>query len=181
MKNNFSVLWFTGMSGSGKSTLALYISEFLLMHGYKTRIIDGDDMRDGDEKKLGFGFEDVQKNNLRIAEFCLDLKNKNFDIVIVPVISPYNNVRKKVEALLSPFLQLIYIKSDISTLKDRDTKGLYASADRGDISDLIGYSNEHPYDEPTEPSVVINTGSKITLGESKNKLLEYVKTHVINM
>ena len=179
IKKNFSVLWLTGMSGSGKSTLALYLAESLLKHGYKTRIIDGDDVRDEDEKKLGFGYEDVQKNNLRIAEFCLDLKKENFDIVIVPVISPYKAVRKKVKVLLAPFLHLIYIKSDISSLKDRDTKGLYAAADRGDIADLIGYSDVNPYDEPKDPSVVINTCNNTTLGESKNKLLEYIKDYVI--
>ena len=63
IKQNFCVLWLTGMSGSGKSTLALYIAEFLLKQGYKTRIVDGDDVRGDDEKKLGFGYEDVQKNN----------------------------------------------------------------------------------------------------------------------
>jgi adenylylsulfate kinase len=178
-KQNFSVLWLTGMSGSGKSTLALYVEEFLLKQGYKTRIIDGDDIRGNDEKKLGFGFEDVKKNNLRIAEFCLDLKNENFDILIVPVISPYKDVRKKVKVLLAPFLHLIYIKSDINSLKDRDTKGLYAAADRGDIADLIGYSDANPYDEPKDPSVVINTSNNTTLGKSKSKLLEYIKDYVI--
>jgi len=179
INQNFNVLWLTGMSGSGKSTLAYYLAEFLISHGYKTRIIDGDDVREKDEKKLKFGYEDVLKNNLRIAEFCLDLKNENFDIVIVPVISPYNEVRKKVQVLLNPFLHLIYIKSDLNSLKDRDTKGLYAASDRGEIVDLIGYSDENPYDEPNDPSIVINTCNNTTLGESKNKLLEYVKDYVI--
>ena len=179
INQNFNVLWLTGMSGSGKSTLASYIAELLINQGYKTRIIDGDNVRDKDEKKLRFGYEDVLKNNLRIAEFCLDLKNENFDIVIVPVISPYKEVRKKVKVLLTPFLHLIYIKSDINSLKDRDTKGLYAASDRGEIVDLIGYSDENPYDEPEDPSIVINTSNNNTLSESKNKLLEYVKDYVI--
>jgi adenylylsulfate kinase-like enzyme len=179
INQNFNVLWLTGMSGSGKSTLASYLAEFLTNRGYKTRIIDGDDVRGKDEKKLGFGYEDVLKNNLRIAELCLDLKNENLDIVIVPVISPYKDVRKKVKVLLNPFLHLIYIKSNISSLKDRDTKGLYAASDRGEIVDLIGYSDINPYDEPKDPSVVINTCNNTTLGESKNKLLEYIKDYVI--
>ena len=73
MSKEFSILWLTGMSGSGKSTLATCIQQMCESYKYKTRIIDGDDIRDKDEKKLGFGYDDVLKNNLRIAEFCLNL------------------------------------------------------------------------------------------------------------
>lgn len=173
LNQNFNVLWLTGMSGSGKSTLASHLAEFFTNHGYKTRIIDGDDVRDNNEKKLGFEYEDVLKNNLRIAEYCLDLKNENFDIVIVPVISPYKAVRNKVKLLLSPFLHLIYIKSDISSLKDRDTKGLYAASDRGEIVNLIGYSDENPYDEPKNAEIVVETDCN-TIEESKKLLFNYI-------
>ncbi|MBT5400839.1 adenylyl-sulfate kinase [bacterium] len=179
ISKNFSILWLTGMSGSGKSTLAFYIKKMCKENGYKVKIIDGDDVRDKDEKKLGFGYEDVLRNNLRIAEFCLDLKNKGVEIVIVPVISPYEKVRKKVKDMLSPFLHLIYIKANINSLKERDTKGLYLAADRGEIDNLIGYSDINPYDEPYEPSIIIETDNDISLDKSKKKLFEYVKNCVI--
>ena len=178
--NNFSILWFTGMSGSGKSTLALYIKKMCEENGYKIKIIDGDDVRDKDEEKLGFGYEDVLKNNLRIAEFCLDLKNKDVEIIIVPVISPYESVRKKVKDMLDPFLHLIYIKADVNSLKERDTKGLYLAADRGEIDNLIGYSDINQYDEPYEPSIIIETGNNIPLDKSKKKLFGYVKDYVVS-
>ncbi|SVB46682.1 uncharacterized protein METZ01_LOCUS199536, partial [marine metagenome] len=176
----FSILWLTGMSGSGKSTLASYVKQICEENGYKARIIDGDDVRDKDEKKLGFGYDDVLTNNLRIATFCLDLRNKDVAVVIVPVVSPYEKVRKKVKDLLDPFLHLIYIKADIESLKERDTKGLYLAADCGEIDDLIGYSDINPYDEPLEPSIVIEAGNNTSFDESKKKLFEYVSNCVIS-
>jgi adenylylsulfate kinase len=157
----FSILWLTGMSGSGKSTLASYVKQICDESGYKARIIDGDDVRGKHEKKLGFGYDDVLTNNLRIAKFCLDLRNKDVAVVIVPVISPYEKVRKKVKDLLNPFLHLIYVKADIESLKERDTKGLYLAADCGEIDNLIGYSDVNPYDEPLKPSIFIETVNKL--------------------
>jgi adenylylsulfate kinase len=179
MSKEFSILWLTGMSGSGKSTLATHIQQMCESYKYKARIIDGDDIRDKDEKKIGFGYDDVLTNNLRIAELCLNLKSEGIDVVIVPVISPYKEVRKKVKDLLTPFLHLIYVKADIESLKARDTKGLYLAADRGEIDNLIGYSSINPYNEPQNPSVVIEAGNDTPLDESKEKLLQYVKDCVI--
>ncbi len=174
----FSILWLTGMSGSGKSTLASYVKQVCKEKGYEVKIIDGDDVRDKDEKKLGFGYEDVLINNLRIATLCLELMNKDVTVVIVPVISPYEGVRKKVRDLLLPFLHLIYIKSDINTLKSRDTKGLYLAADLGKIANLIGYSDINPYDEPINANVVIDTGCKSTIESSKSEILKYIDEHI---
>ena len=179
MSNKFRILWLTGMSGSGKSTLAIYAQKICEKYKYKVRVIDGDYVRKKDEKKLGFGYDDVLKNNMRIAKFCLTLKNEGINIVIVPVISPYEEVREKVKKLLSPFLCLIYIRASIKSLKERDTKGLYLAMDRGEIDDLIGYSNINPYDEPQDPSVVIETGNNTPLDDSKKQLFQYMKYFVI--
>jgi adenylylsulfate kinase len=176
----FNILWLTGMSGSGKSTLASYVKQICEERGHKVRIIDGDDVRNKDEKKLGFGYEDVLINNLRIATLCLDLRNQNVTVVIVPVISPYEKVRKKVKDLLGPFLHLIYVKADIESLKERDTKGLYLAADCGEIDGLIGYSDINPYDEPLEPSIVIEAGNNTPLDRSKKELFKYVSNCVID-
>ncbi len=174
MYKNFKILWLTGMSGSGKSTLALHVKRACLDLGRKTIIVDGDDIRDEYEEKLGFGFNDVLKNNTRIAKFCLELNHKGFDVVIVPVISPYERVRKVVRKILDPYLHLIYIKANIETLKERDTKGLYAAADNGVINDLIGYSEVNPYNEPDNAELVVDTGDGANVDISKNEILAYV-------
>jgi adenylylsulfate kinase len=179
--NNFNILWLTGMSGSGKSTLALYIKKICEKKGFKVKIIDGDQVRNQDEKKLGFSYKDVLINNLRIAEFCLSLKNEGFEIVIVPVISPYESVRKKVKELLDPFLHLIYIKADINSLKERDTKGLYLAADMGKINGLIGYSENNPYDEPLHPSLIIETSNNIPIEKSMEIFFAYVNNQVFKV
>jgi len=177
-KNSFNVVWLTGMSGSGKSTLAAYIEDFCKQRQYKVYTIDGDEVRDKDVEKLGFGRKDVLKNNIRIAKLCLDLKDQGFNIVLVPVISPYAEIRKKVRSILEPNLHLVYVKTDIETLKKRDTKGLYALADKGEINNLIGYSEINPYDEPNNAEIVIETNETITIDESKNRILNYLEEKI---
>ncbi len=166
------------MSGSGKSTLASYIENFCKKKQYKSYIVDGDEVRDKDVKKLGFSREDVLKNNLRIARFCLVLKSKGFDVAIVPVISPYEEIRRKVRSLLEPYFHLVYVKTDIDTLRSRDTKGLYSATDKGLIDNLIGYSSINPYDEPKNAEIIIETGRLTTVSESKNKILNYIENQV---
>ena len=170
--SSFNVVWLTGMSGSGKSTLAEYIKK-----NYKVCIVDGDDVRDKDIEKLGFGREDVLKNNVRIANFCLELKSKGFNLVLVPVISPYEEVRSKVREILEPNLCLVYIKVGIDVLRERDTKGLYAAADNKMINNLIGYSDTNPYDEPNNAEIVIDTSNE-TLSNSKSGLICYLEEHI---
>jgi adenylylsulfate kinase len=166
------------MSGSGKSTLASYIEDFCIQKKFKVYTIDGDEVRDKDVEKLGFGYEDVLKNNLRIAELCLELKDKNFNIVLVPVISPYEEIRKKVRLILESNLHLVYVKADIDSLKKRDTKGLYAASDNGLINDLIGYSEINPYDEPDNAEIVVDTGLGVSLELSKYKILNYIEKQI---
>ena len=96
----------------------------------------------------------------------------------MPVISPYESVRKKVRNMLIPFFHLIYIKADIDSLKERDTKGLYLAADQGKITGLIGYSDINPYDEPSEPSIIIETNNNIPIEKSMEKFFGYVNAQV---
>ena len=178
MKRKFNIVWLTGMSGSGKSTLAEHIKDTYQKEGYSVRIIDGDDIRDKDVDKLGFGRKDVEVNNLRIAKLSLELKDSGFDLILVPVISPYEEIRNKVRALLEPNLHLVYVKSDIDSLKKRDTKGLYLAADNGVINDLIGYSDINPYDEPHNAEIVVDTSIGVSLEASKSRILNYIKDQV---
>jgi len=179
LKRKFNIVWLTGMSGSGKSTLAEYIKNTYQNEGYTVRIIDGDDIRDRDVEKLGFGRKDVEVNNLRIAKLCLDSKDSEFDLILVPVISPYDEVRKRTRSLLEPYYHLVYVETDIDSLKKRDTKGLYKAADQGLISDLIGYSEINPYDRPSDADFVVNTNNNTLLNDSKQSLLGFVKSITI--
>ena len=167
------------MSGSGKSTLAEYIKNTYQNEGYTVRIIDGDDIRDRDVEKLGFGRKDVEVNNLRIAKLCLDSKDSEFDLILVPVISPYDEVRKRTRSLLEPYYHLVYVETDIDSLKKRDTKGLYKAADQSLINDLIGYSEINPYDKPSDADFVVNTDNNTLLNDSKQSLLGFVKSITI--
>ena len=175
MKRKFNIVWLTGMSGSGKSTLAEYIKDTYQKEGYSVRIIDGDDIRDRDVEKLGFGRKDVEVNNLRIAKLCLESKDSGFNLILVPVISPYDEVRKRTRSLLEPYYHLVYVEADIDSLKKRDTKSLYKAADQGLINDLIGYSEINPYDEPSDADFVINTNNGTSLDDSKKLLLDFIK------
>ena len=94
------------MSGAGKSTLSTEIKSFLTKKQYKVHVIDGDEIRGTDPAKLGFGFDDVLVNNLRIATLCKKLR-KQYDVVVVPVISPYDVVRK-MKYLLCTELESIF-------------------------------------------------------------------------
>jgi adenylylsulfate kinase-like enzyme len=167
------------MSGSGKSTLAEYIKDTYQKKGYSVRIIDGDDIRDRDVEKLGFGRKDVEVNNLRIAKLCLESKDNGFELILVPVISPYDEVRKRTKSLLEPYYHLVYVEADIDSLKKRDTKGLYKAADQGLIHDLIGYSEINPYDRPSDSDFIVNTSNNTSLNDSKQALLEFIKNVTI--
>jgi len=173
MKHYAPVIWLTGMSASGKSTLAHQLKMRVEKYGYKTSIIDGDVVRERDDEKLGFGLDDVKINNMRIADIC-NIHRTKFDLVIVPVISPYEEVRNEVRKMLEPNFHLVYLKADINSLKDRDPKGLYAASDRGDITDLIGYSEINKYDEPKNAELTVYTGNGFMSKDSFITLFRYV-------
>jgi adenylylsulfate kinase-like enzyme len=130
-------------------------------------------------EKLGFGRKDVEVNNLRIAKLCLESKDNGFELILVPVISPYDEVRKRTKSLLEPYYHLVYVEADIDSLKKRDTKGLYKAADQGLIHDLIGYSEINPYDRPSDSDFIVNTSNNTSLNDSKQALLEFIKNVTI--
>jgi len=172
-----TVIWLTGMSGAGKSTLSSELNEFLSKKGCKTYVLDGDDVRDRDAKQVGYDYDGVMYNNTRIANLCLKLR-ESYDVFIVPVISPYADIRKKIKILLDPNFFLVYVKTDIKCLRKRDTKGLYSASDKGIISNLIGYSKLYPYEEPDNADLVIDTSESI-LDVSKNELFSFVRDKLL--
>jgi adenylylsulfate kinase len=118
------------------------------------------------------------KNNLRISNLCQATRNE-YDVIIVSAISPYEGVRKIVRTLLELDSLLIFLKSDLDSLKERDTKGLYTSADNGIINDLIGYSDVNPYEEPCNAEKVIRTDSHVTIEESSSKFVRYINRSIL--
>ena len=167
------------MSGSGKSTLAEYVKVELNKLEFKALIIDGDVVREKYDTQLGFEREDVEKNNLYVSKLCAKHRD-NYDVIIVPIISPIEKTRAAIRGLLSPNYHLIYVYSDINTLKIRDTKGLYKRADLGELSNLIGYSDNNPYDVPVNYDLMINTCKESNIEESKQLFLDFVKSKILN-
>ena len=154
MKKAF-IFWFTGLSGSGKTTVATAIKSLLESHDYSILILDGDEVREQLHVHLGFTEQDIKKNNSLIADLCRTYRN-DYDVIIVPIISPYNISRKQVRVLLGDGFFEIYFSADLGTVMKRDVKGFYAKAKRNQISTLIGYSPYNIYEPPQNPDFVVN-------------------------
>jgi len=168
------IYWCTGLSGAGKTSLSTEAKKHLEFMGFDVLIVDGDVVRSNYDSNPGFHREAIEKNNLTIAEICK--KNRgDYDAILVPVISPIDSVRKEIRKILSPQFSLIYLSADVASLKTRDVKGLYAKADRGDLPDLIGYSESNPYEKPDDADLVIDTGSRSDFSDSVKKFNGFVK------
>jgi adenylyl-sulfate kinase len=159
-------LWFTGLSGAGKSTLAERVQEALLERGMKVEILDGDVVRQNLSKGLGFSQEDRDTNIRRIGFVC-NLLTRNDVVAISAAISPYRAIRDENRALIGRFVE-VYCECDIPTLTQRDPKGLYEKALKGEIKNFTGVSD--PYEAPLKPEVVVNTACE-DVEASLNKIL----------
>jgi adenylyl-sulfate kinase len=159
-------LWFTGLSGSGKSTLAGRVRDILLERGMKVEVLDGDVVRQNLSKGLGFSKEDRDTNIRRIGFVC-HLLTRNDVVAIAAAISPYKSIRNENRDLIGRFVE-VHCECDLDTLKDRDPKGLYEKALRGEIENFTGVSD--PYEAPDKPEVVVNTGAE-DVEASVNKIL----------
>jgi adenylyl-sulfate kinase len=162
-------LWLTGLSGSGKSTLAKALSE-KLRNQIPLETLDGDEIREHLSKDLGFSREDRFTNIERIA-FLAGKISRHGVLVIVPVIAPYEEARKKARSLSENFFE-IYIKTDLKTVITRDVKGLYKKALNKEIENFTGVSD--PYEEPQNPDLIIDT-RELSIEESVEKILGELK------
>jgi adenylylsulfate kinase len=174
---NAVIFWCTGLSGSGKTTLANCAKKELEATGLSVMILDGDKIRAGYKKSLGFKRSDIKKNNMRIVVIC-ESERKNYDVIVVPVISPIDEVRKITRKKLEPLFYLVYLSCDIDSLRERDTKGLYEKADRGEIVDLVGYSENNPYDVPKDADLVLDTSSSVMLEDSVEVLGNFIRKNI---
>ena len=165
------MVWFTGLSGSGKSTIAIALERELHKRGLLCRILDGDNIRSGINRNLGFSAEDRVENIRRIAEVSKLFIDTGI-ITIAAFISPGNDIRQMAADIIGRenFLE-IYVSTPLEECERRDVKGLYARARRGEIKDFTGISA--PFDVPASPALTLDT-SVLTLEECVNRLLELV-------
>ncbi len=159
-------LWFTGLPGSGKSTLARKVEEILLERGMKVEVLDGDIIRQHLSKGLGFSKEDRDENIRRIGWVC-HILTRNDVVAIAAAISPYKEIREENRKLIGRFVE-VYCKCPIEVLKERDPKGLYAKALRGEIKNFTGIDD--PYEPPDNPEIICET-DKESVEESVNKII----------
>ena len=152
-----AILWFTGLSGSGKSTLANAVNVALHQNGYSTYVLDGDNIRHGLCKDLGFSDLDREENIRRIGEVSKLFLDAGI-IVLTAFVSPFRADRDNARSLVgeNDFIE-IYCSADLEVCETRDTKGLYAKARNGDIKDFTGISS--PYEYPQYPELKIDTGN----------------------
>lgn len=149
------ILWFTGLSGAGKSTLANALEHRLFEQGLNSYVLDGDNVRHGLNKGLGFGEEDRKENIRRIGEVAKLFVDAGL-IVCTAFISPFAEDRNRVRALVQEdeFVE-IYVRCSLEACEDRDPKGLYKKARTGEISNFTGISS--PYEEPLQPELVVDS------------------------
>ena len=165
------VLWFTGLSASGKTTLAFELEKHLFDQGFQTYVLDGDNLRFGLSADLGFAHEDRTEHIRRVGEVAALFADAGF-IVISAFISPYRTDRRRAREAAGEDFHEIFLSASMKVCEDRDPKGLYAKARRGEIADFTGISA--PYEEPERAELTIDTGA-LSVGESLNILDEYIR------
>jgi adenylylsulfate kinase len=146
-------VWLTGLSGAGKSTLAGLAADRLRAMGVAVEVLDGDAVRQHFSRGLGFSREDRVENVRRVA-YVAGLLVRHGVVVLVALISPYRHARAEARALVGDFLE-VYVRCPMAVLVQRDPKGLYARALRGELPNFTGVSD--PYEEPETPDLVVDT------------------------
>ncbi|GES72999.1 adenylylsulfate kinase [Rhizophagus clarus] len=174
LKQKGLTIWFTGLSASGKSTLASVLEQHLLHLGISSYRLDGDNIRFGLNKDLGFGPGDRTENIRRIAEVA-KLFADSTTIALTSFISPFradrDSARKLHEEGGIPFVE-VFVDAPLEVVEQRDPKGLYKKAKAGEIKEFTGISS--PYEPPTSPEVHIKT-DKTTIEESVKILVNYLE------
>ena len=165
------VLWFTGLSGSGKSTIADELEKQLYELGKHTMLLDGDNVRHGLNKDLGFTDKDRVENIRRVAEVAKLMCDAGL-IVITAFISPFRTEREMARSLFqSDEFKEIFISTPLKIAEQRDPKGLYKKARSGEIPNFTGINS--PYEKPIKPELTIDT-SKTSIAQNVKKILEII-------
>jgi adenylylsulfate kinase len=173
-KQKSAVLWFTGLSACGKSTIANTVDHKLHEMGKHTYVLDGDNIRMGLNKNLGFSAEDRAENIRRIGEVAKLFADAG-TITLTAFISPYRVDRDNVRALLKPgeFIE-VFVNASLETCEKRDPKGLYKKARAGEIKNFTGISD--PYEAPEKPEIVLDSDGK-GIDELADEVVAYLKSN----
>ncbi|MCX7017419.1 MAG: adenylyl-sulfate kinase [bacterium] len=173
MRQNPCCIWLTGLSASGKSTIAMALEQVLIQRGHAAYVLDGDNVRHGLNKNLGFSPDDRAENIRRIGEVARLFCDAGL-IVITAFISPYREDRQKARALIAPddFIE-VFADAPINVCASRDPKGLYEKAMRGEVKSFTGVSPDAPYEPPLNPEIHLLTG-QISVPECVSAILDYL-------
>ena len=166
------VLWFTGLSGAGKSTIADKVYDYLKIKDISVERIDGDSVR-SIFPQTGFTRED-RNTHIRRIGYLASILEKNGIIVLASFVSPYNESRNFVRSLCVNFIE-VYVNAPLNKCEERDVKGLYAKARKGEINNFTGISD--PFEIPENPEITLNT-DKESIEESCNKIINYVQRYL---
>ena len=147
-------LWFTGLSGSGKTTITNVLVKEMRKRGAKLEVLDGDIVRQNLSKGLGFSKEDRDTNIRRVA-FVADLLSRNEVPVITAAISPYRELRDEARELMGDRFIEVFVKASVEVCAERDVKGLYEKAFKGEIKEFTGVSD--PHEPPLNPELTLDT------------------------
>jgi adenylylsulfate kinase len=169
-------IWFTGLSAAGKSTLAVAVEEALYEHGCNSYILDGDNVRHGLNKNLGFSPEERAENIRRIAEVAKLFRDAGV-INLTAFISPYRadrqSARKLAEDENDAFIE-VFVECPVEVCEERDPKGMYKKARAGGIKDFTGINA--PYEPPEKPEIHVRTDKK-TVDECVEAIMGYLIEH----
>lgn len=167
------IIWFTGLSGSGKTTLSNSLKKELESLGRSVHQVDGDAFRKMKKNKNAFSKQEILENNFQIIEYCQLIK-KDYDFIIVSVISPFQETRRKAREVFKKDYLEIFLFCPLKELLKRDSKKLYARMLAGEIKNLIGFSEQNPYEMPKNPDIMIDT-SKDNIKKSLEKIIDVIK------
>ncbi|MBM4069945.1 MAG: adenylyl-sulfate kinase [Planctomycetes bacterium] len=174
LKQQGCTLWFTGLSGSGKSTIAFTLEHALVQRGRLAYVLDGDNIRHGLNKNLGFSAADREENIRRIGEVAKLFADCSV-IAMTSFISPYRKDRDLVRSLHDagkmPFIE-VYVNTPIATCEQRDPKGLYKKARAGELKNFTGIDD--PYEEPLKPELTIDA-TNTSPQEATIQLMQYLE------
>jgi sulfate adenylyltransferase len=166
-------LWFTGLSGAGKSTTADVVTVLLLEHGRQVTVLDGDVVRTHLSKGLGFGKEDRDINIRRIGYVAAEIV-RHGGVVVCAAVSPYRATRDEVRAMMgSEHFVEIFVDTPLAVCEERDVKGMYAKARRGEIKEFTGIDD--PYEPPEHPELTLDTVGH-TPEDNARRVLEYLRS-----
>ncbi len=174
MKNKKGlVIWFTGLPCSGKTTLSRRLENIFIERELPVQRLDGDVVRETISKDLSFSKEDRDKNIERMS-YIAQMLSDNGVHVVSAFVSPYETTRDFTRSLCANFIE-VHVDCSIDKCKERDVKGMYAKAERGEITDFTGVQD--PFEKPQNPDVVVNTESE-TIEESLQKIVEYIEKNL---